>query len=146
MFICRGGTQGAICCNLCTWGVELSAISHVVQQKAGKQGRDDSTTRLVSLEYRNALEGMAHLALPLQYVLQSTCSPSAVPERFTNVDACHCECTSLAYNFIFCHLQVPANVECIQTPVEHRHTLCCLHLPYPNFSLVLHIQRFDWDW
>jgi len=59
-----------------------------MQQKAGKQGKDDSTAWLVSLEYRNVLEDMAHLVLPLQYVLQSTCSPSAVPERFTNVDAC----------------------------------------------------------
>jgi len=34
------------------------------------------------LEYKSAFQGMAHLALSLQYVLQWAFSPSAVPEHF----------------------------------------------------------------
>jgi len=41
-----------------------------------------ATAWLVSLEYNSAFQDMVHLALSLQYVLQCTYSPSAVPERF----------------------------------------------------------------
>ena len=44
--------------------------------------RSTATVWLVSLEYKSAFQDMAHLALSLQYVLQCTCSPLAVPERF----------------------------------------------------------------
>ena len=37
---------------------------------------------LLSLEYNSVFQDMVHLVLSLQYVLQCTCNPSAVPERF----------------------------------------------------------------
>jgi len=58
-----------------------------------------ATAALVSLEYKSAFQGMAHLALSLQYVLQWACSPSAVPERF-------CKRWPLSPWMYFCRLRL----------------------------------------
>ena len=70
------------------WGSPASCVLGSVKQ-----------LRLVSLEYNSAFQDTAHLALSLQYILQCTCSPSAVPERF-------CKRRRLSPWMYFPHLQL----------------------------------------